>query len=282
MGIWSDQLVPRMTDAMLGNAAVRGRRTRTTEGLHGTVLEIGFGSGLNLPMYPDAVERVLAVEPSRVGRELAATRIRESSVPVEFVGLDGQQIPLDDGAADAALSTFTLCTIPDAGRALAEVRRVLRPGGRFHFLEHGLCPDPGVARWQHRCNGIQQRIAGGCNLDRPVDRLVGDAGFEIEDLENEFLEGPKLLHPWGYLYRGARSARRRDRDRVIHAGDHGEWPGDRPEQEVHGGSGSGDGLRGRVDRCGGHPQTPADHVLRRAQLPHGRLSGPELRRGLSG
>jgi ubiquinone/menaquinone biosynthesis C-methylase UbiE len=202
MGIWSDQVVPRLTDTMLGNAAVRRRRARATEGLHGTVLEIGFGSGLNVPVYPDAVERVLAVDPSGVGRELAAARIRESSVPVEFVGLDGQQIPLADGSADAALSTFTLCTIPDASRALAEVRRVLRPGGRFHFLEHGLCPDPGVARWQHRCNGVQQRLAGGCNLDRPVDRLVADAGFEIEHLENDFLDGPKLLHPWSYLYRG--------------------------------------------------------------------------------
>jgi ubiquinone/menaquinone biosynthesis C-methylase UbiE len=166
------------------------------------VLEIGFGSGLNLPEYPATVERVLAVDPSGVGRTLAAKRIAASPIPVEFVGLDGQDIPLGDASVDAALSTFTLCTIPDPTRALAEVRRVIRPNGRLHFLEHGLCPDPDVARWQHRCNGMQQRVAGGCNLDRAVDRLVDDAGFEIEALANGFLDGPKPMRPWGYLYEG--------------------------------------------------------------------------------
>ena len=153
-------------------------------------------------MYPDEVEKVLAVDPSTVGRALAAKRITASPVLVEFIGLDGQDIPLPDASVDAALSTFTLCTVPDPARALAEVRRVLRPGGRFHFLEHGLCPDPRIARWQHRCNGVEQRIAGGCNLDRAVDRLVLDAGFEIEDLQTGFLRGPKISHPWGYLYEG--------------------------------------------------------------------------------
>ena len=202
MGVWSERVVPRMTDVMLGNKEVRRHRQRAAAGLHGVVLEIGFGSGLNIPVYPDEVEKVLAVEPSMVGRALAADRIRSSGVHVEFVGLDGQDIALPDGSADSALSTFTLCTIPDAGRALREVGRVLRPGGRLHFLEHGLCPDPGVARWQHRCNGFEQRFAGGCNLDRAIDELVRDAGFAIDDLSNCFMGGPKIARPWGYLYAG--------------------------------------------------------------------------------
>lgn len=203
MGLWTDQVVPRLTDVMLGNEEVRRHRRRAVAGLHGTVLEIGFGSGLNVPLYPPEVERVLAVDPSRVGRQLGADRIAASEIPVEFVGLDGQDLAVADATADAALSTFTLCTVPDVARALTELRRVLRPGGRFHFLEHGLSPDPAVAKWQHRCNGLQQRLAGGCHLDRPVDRLVRDAGFADVDVTNEYLSGPRPSRPWGYLYEGS-------------------------------------------------------------------------------
>jgi ubiquinone/menaquinone biosynthesis C-methylase UbiE len=202
VGFWSEQVVPRMTDVLLRNQEVMRHRREAVAGLRGVVLEIGFGSGLNVPVYPPEVERVLAVDPSAVGRALAAERIAASPVAVELVGLDGQDIPVDDASADAALSTFTLCTVPDAARALGEVRRILRPGGRLHFLEHGLCPDPAVARWQHRCNGVQQRIAAGCHLDRPVDRLVADAGFDLVDLRTGFLGGPKAMRPWGYLYEG--------------------------------------------------------------------------------
>jgi SAM-dependent methyltransferase len=202
VGLWNDQVLPRLTDAMLASQEVRRHRARAVAGLHGTVLEIGFGSGLNVPVYPPEVEKVLAVEPSAVGRKLAAARIDSSPVAVEFVGLDGQDIALPDASVDAALSTFTLCTVPDPARALREIKRILRPGGRFHFLEHGLCPEPGVARWQHHCNGLQQFTAGGCNLDRATDRLLHDAGFEIEDLQTGFLAGPKISHPWGYLYEG--------------------------------------------------------------------------------
>ncbi len=202
VGVWGDQVVPRMTDVMLGNEEVRRHRRRAVEGLRGVVLEIGFGSGLNVGLYPDEVELVLAVDPSGVGWKLAAARIESSAVPVEFIGLDGQDIARADASVDSVLSTFTLCTIPDAARALREVRRVLRPGGELHFLEHGLSPDPGVARWQHRCNGMQQRFAGGCNLDRPVDDLVRGAGFEISALDVGPLRGPKAMRPWSYLYEG--------------------------------------------------------------------------------
>ena len=202
MGVWENQVVPRFTDLTLGVRAVRRHREPVVGGASGELVEIGFGSGLNVPLYPAPVKKVYAVDPSTVGRRLAAKRLASSPVPVEFVGLDGQEIPLGDESVDAALSTFTLCTIPDAGRALRELYRVLRPGGRFHFLEHGLSPEPNVARWQHRMNGIQRRIAGGCNLDRPIDQLVGDAAFEIQDLGNDYLEGPSFSKPWGYLYRG--------------------------------------------------------------------------------
>lgn len=202
MGIWEKQVVPRFTDLTLGVRAVRRHREPVVGGASGELVEIGFGSGLNVPIYPASVKRIYAVDPSTVGRRLAAKRLASSPVPVEFVGLDGQEIPLGDESVDAALSTFTLCTIPDAGRALRELYRVLRPGGRFHFLEHGLSPETNVARWQHRMNGIQQRMFGGCNLDRSIDQLVGDAGFEVQDLGHDYLEGPRFARPWGYLYRG--------------------------------------------------------------------------------
>ena len=203
MAVWREQVVPRLTDVMLGTDEVRGHRREAIDGLRGVVVEIGFGSGLNVPLYPPEVEMVYAIEPSAVGRKLAAKRVAASPVPIRFVGLDGEDLPLDGESVDAALSTFTLCTIPDVTRALYELRRVLRPGGRFHFLEHGLCPEPATARWQHRLNGLQQCLAAGCNLDRPIDRLVREAGFQIQELRNAWFRGPPPSKPWGYLYEGA-------------------------------------------------------------------------------
>jgi ubiquinone/menaquinone biosynthesis C-methylase UbiE len=202
MAVWREQVVPRLTDVMLGSKEVRRHRERVVAGLRGTIVEIGFGSGLNVPLYPPDVEAVDAIDPSTVGRRLAAKRVSRSPVPVEFIGLDGQHIPLTDESVDGVLSTFTLCTIPDVAQALREVRRVLRLGGRFHFLEHGLCPEPATARWQHRLNGLQRRIAAGCHLDRSIDRLVQDAGFDIQELRNDWFRGPRLSKPWGYLYEG--------------------------------------------------------------------------------
>jgi SAM-dependent methyltransferase len=199
---YTDQVVPRLTDKMLGTRAVTELRRRAVDGLRGEVVEIGFGSGLNVPLYPPDVTTVYAVDPSAVARELSAGRVAASPVKVEFVGLDGASLPLEDASVDAALSTFTLCTIPDVAGALNEVRRVLRPGGTFHFLEHGLCPEPDVARNQRRFNGIQQRLCGGCHLDRPIDALIGEAGFELAELDNDQMPGPKFMLPWGYLYEG--------------------------------------------------------------------------------
>ena len=139
---------------------------------------------------------MLAVEPASAARKLAEKRVAASPVPVEHVGLDGQELPLEDDSCDAALCTFTLCTVPDPGQALAEVRRVLRPGGRFHFLEHGLSPDPGVARWQHRIDPIQRRFAGGCHLSRDAIALVEAAGFHVTRREQRYVRGPK---PWSFV-----------------------------------------------------------------------------------
>ncbi len=202
MGMWEDHLLPRSLNVILGAKGVRGHREDAVAGLQGSVVEIGFGSGLNVPLYPAKITTVYAVEPSSVGRKLGAGRIRASSIPVEYVGLDGQELQMADESVDAALSTFTLCTIPDVARALGELFRVLRPGGQVHFLEHGLAADPDTANRQHRFNRLQQRVAGGCNLDRPIDRLVGEAGFEISVLKNDWLKGPKVLKPWNYLYKG--------------------------------------------------------------------------------
>jgi ubiquinone/menaquinone biosynthesis C-methylase UbiE len=174
-------------------------RAGVTDGLRGRVVEIGFGSGLNVAHYPSTVDVVLAVEPAEVARRLAGRRISASSIPIEHVGLDGQSIPLDDASCDAALSTFTLCTVPDARLALSELRRVVRPGGAFHFLEHGLAADPGVAVWQRRFDPWQCRIAGGCHLTRDIPALISGAGFIIDRIEQRYAKGPR---PWSWFTTG--------------------------------------------------------------------------------
>ena len=199
MGFYGEHVLPRITDKLLGNREFAKVRREECEGLHGDVIEIGFGSGLNVPCLPPEVTGVWAVEPSSVAVKLAAARIAASTVAVHQAGLDGERIDMPDDRFDSALSTMTLCTIPDAGLALRELRRVLKPGATFHFAEHGLAPDDGVARTQHRCNGFQRRVAGGCNLNRDITELVTGAGFEIEAVRNFYLKGPK---PWGYMYVG--------------------------------------------------------------------------------
>jgi SAM-dependent methyltransferase len=202
VGIWNDRLLPRCIDRLMEVDEIDALRGRVSEGLYGTVVEIGVGSARNLPFMPPEVDRVLAVEPSTVARQLAAPRIAASAVPLEWVGLDGEGLPLADGVADAALSTFTLCTIPRAGQALRELHRVLEPKGRLHFLEHGLAETPKVVRWQHRLDGLQARCFGGCHLVRPIDELVAAAGFTIERCERLRLRGP-ATH--GSLYLGVAS-----------------------------------------------------------------------------
>src|SRR5258708_5400825 len=174
-------------------------REHVTAELEGDVFEIGFGSGRNVPHYPPAVARVWAVEPAAVGRTLASKRLAASPLPVEYVGLDGQDLPLEDQSVHHVLTTWTLCTIPHLGRALTEARGVPRRGGAIRVVEHGRSPDVNVARWQDRLTPSQRRLFGGCNLNRPIDRLPGDAGFELARVKNHYARGPK---PFGYMFEG--------------------------------------------------------------------------------
>ena len=194
MGIYSDHVLPRVINVACGLKTNDPLRERVCEGLAGDVVEIGFGSGLNVPFYPDRVNRIAAVEPADLGWKLASKRLAATRVPVERSGLDGQSLPFPDNTFDAALSTWTMCTIPDIEAALAEVRRVLKPGGTVHFVEHGLAPDESVQRWQHRLEPMQKRLFGGCHLTREVVPLLEGAGFEIAELDVFYEDGaPKFI-----------------------------------------------------------------------------------------
>jgi ubiquinone/menaquinone biosynthesis C-methylase UbiE len=195
MGFYGDQVLPRFINLVCSTKTVRPLRERVCAGLHGRVVEVGFGSGLNIPFYPAAVTSVAAIEPADTGWKLATKRVSAAPVPIERTGLDGQKLPLPDDSCDAALSTYTLCTIPDVTAALAELRRVLKPGATLHFLDHGLAPDESVRRWQHRLDPLQQRLFGGCHLTRPIRDLVTEAGFTISEVDVFYEKGaPKL---WG-------------------------------------------------------------------------------------
>ena len=183
MGIYGERVLPRIINFAGGMKAIEPIRRRVCEGLAGDVVEIGFGSGLNIPFYPAAVTRVDAVEPADLAWKLADKRVTATSIPVQRSGLDGQSLPFADDSYDAALSTLTLCTIPDVAAALGELRRVLKPGGTLHFVEHGLAPDEGVRRWQHRVEPIQKRLLGGCHLTRPIVDLLETAGFTITEVD---------------------------------------------------------------------------------------------------
>jgi ubiquinone/menaquinone biosynthesis C-methylase UbiE len=192
VGFYSDQIVPRCVDFVLSRPLILRARERALVGLRGEVLEVGFGSGLNVPYYPPEVRSVIAIEPSPVARALAQPRIAASRVPVSWGGLDGATLDVPDASVDAGLSTFTFCTIADLDSALSELRRVLRPGALLHFLEHGRSPDVSVARWQDRLNPLQQRMAAGCNLNRAIPDLLRNAGFCIDSLETYYLPGPRF------------------------------------------------------------------------------------------
>jgi len=193
VGVYNDRVLPRILNAAGGSKRLDPLRRRVCEGLAGDVIEIGFGSGLNVPFYPTAVTSVAAVEPSDVSWKLADVHLRGTNVFVQRSGLDGQLLPFADDSFDAALSTWTLCTIPDAAAALRELRRVLKSGGTLHFLEHGLAPDERVRRWQRRLDPVQKRIAGGCHFTRPIVDLLRTAGFAIKELDVFYEKGTSKI-----------------------------------------------------------------------------------------
>ena len=189
MGIYGNHVLPRLIHVACRVKTSDPHREKVCSGLTGDVVEIGFGSGLNVPFYPTAVRSVAAIEPSDVAWKMASKRVAGSPGRVERSGLDGQSLPFDDDSFDSAISTWTLCTIPDLASALAEVRRVLRPGGALRFVEHGLAPDESVVRWQHRLDGLEQRVFGGCHLNRDIPGALEEAGFTIKELDEFYDKG---------------------------------------------------------------------------------------------
>ncbi len=204
MSFYGDHILPRLIDVIMRARDTHDLRAQVASNLTGDVLEIGFGSGLNVPFYPAGVTRAYALDPAEVGRKLAAPRVAASLVPVEYIGLDAQRIPLADGSVDSVLTTWTLCTIPDPAQALAEIRRVLRPGGTLHFAEHGRSPDPKVARRQDLLEPIQQRVFGGCQLTRHIDQLISASGLELAGLKTYYRPGPPST---SYTYEGQATKR---------------------------------------------------------------------------
>lgn len=200
MSFYEEQILPRAIDWTMCWKRFSKLRQQYLKDVGGKVLEVGFGSGLNLPHYTSRVTHLYALDPSQLGRRLAEKRIRRAPFPVEFAELEGSRMALPDHSVDAVVSTWTLCTIPDPEAALKEIRRVLKPGGNYYFLEHGLSPDRGVARLQNLWNPIQKWCAGGCHVNREIDHLIRDSGFRILGYKRFYMEGPKIL---SYMYGGA-------------------------------------------------------------------------------
>ena len=203
VGLYSEHLLPRLLHLSMRGWPFQAQRPRCVAAAEGRVLEIGFGSGLNLPHYRPGVTELLALEPSAVARRLARGAIERAPFPVRLLGLQAESLPLEEASVDCVVSTWTLCSVRDPAAALAELRRVLRPGGRLLFLEHGRHPDPRRARWQERLDPLQRRIAGGCHLSRPIPALVAASGLLLDPVEEFELARPRLL---GHSFLG--SARR--------------------------------------------------------------------------
>lgn len=203
MGFYEYQILPRAIDWGMSGERFSKLRRQFLKDVSGRVLEVGFGSGLNLPHYSETVTHLYALDPSQLGRRLAGKRIQRAPFPVEFVELKKNRFNLADHSVDAVVSTWTLCTIPDPVFALNQIRRVLKPGGCYFFLEHGLSPEPRVARLQNLWNPIQKCLAGGCHVNRKIDRLILEGGFNVLEMKQFYMEGPKIFT---YLYAGCATA----------------------------------------------------------------------------
>ena len=205
MGLYERFIMPKVVHLTCTSKPIRYQRRKVVPLARGRVLEIGIGSGLNLPFYdPSKVELIWGLEPSMQMRATAEERVHETPIKVEFIGLDGDDIPLASGSVDTVLVTYTLCTIPDVVRALAGMRRVLKPGGQLIFSEHGLAPDEDVRRWQNRINPLWTRFGGGCNLNRPIPALIEQGGFKIANLDTMYIPGwkPASFTYWGTAVQG--------------------------------------------------------------------------------
>lgn len=199
MSFYRRYVLPYLCHLAMRQKQLAPFRRRVIGAAEGRVLEIGIGSGLNLPLYGPSVRSVIGLEPSPELLRMARGRGASASVPIEFLKASAETLPLDDGSMDTVVTTWTLCTIPNAPRALADMRRVLKPGGALLFVEHGRAPEPGVARWQDRLDPLWSRIAGGCHLNRKIDELISGGGFRIDSLANPRLPGPRTH---SFLYEG--------------------------------------------------------------------------------
>jgi ubiquinone/menaquinone biosynthesis C-methylase UbiE len=200
VGFYSQRVFPCLCDFLLGGAFLANYRRQLLAGVNGETLEIGFGSGLNLPCYPPHVRKLTTVDPSVGMHRKAQTRIKASPIAVDQRLLASERLPFEDHTFDCVVSTWTLCSIEHADQALREVYRVLRPGGRFLFLEHGLSSEPAIQKWQRRLNWLEMRLAGGCCLDRNIKDLVAACPFTALEVNEFYLTGIPRTH--GYMYRG--------------------------------------------------------------------------------
>ena len=200
MSFYDDHVLPHLIHLACGTESIRRQREKVVPLASGRVLEVGMGSGLNLPYYDrDRVDLVWGLEPSAGMRRKARANLERAGIPIEWLDLPGEEIPLADASVDTVLLTYTLCTIPDWQRALEQMRRVLKPGGTLVFCEHGAAPDAGVRRWQRRIGPLWRRVAGGCHLDRPIPGCLAEGGFGIRDMESGYLPGPRFatFNYWG-------------------------------------------------------------------------------------
>ncbi len=199
MSAWGRFILPRLTDLVMRNKASAAERARLVPLASGHVLEIGIGSALNVPYYTSDVRYLVGVDPTHELWRIGRRRLETPAFPLRYVTASAERLPLADRCVDTILTTWTLCSITDISSALAEMRRVLSPGGRVLFIEHGRSPDPSVCRWQDRLTPLWARIAGGCHLNRPIDMLLAGAGFQTITLDRGYGEGPKVF---SYLYKG--------------------------------------------------------------------------------
>ena len=199
MGFYNDVILPKVCDLAMRNKQLRPYRERVIGAAEGRVLEIGIGSGRNLPFYRAPVQKVLALEPSAKLIAMARHALHPGT-QVSFIEASAEAIPLDDRSVDTVVTTWTLCSIPDAAMALTEMRRVLRPGGKLLFVEHGMAPDRNVRRWQDWLTPAWKRISGGCHLNRPISTMIESAGFRIERVETGYMPGPKAMT---FMYEGS-------------------------------------------------------------------------------
>ena len=200
MGFYSQIILPRLCDLAMRNKELKPYRERVIGAAEGRVLEIGAGSGLNLQLYGSQVREILALEPDQKLMQMAKENAKGIQRPIKFIEASAEEMPVDDNSVDTVVTTWTLCSIPDAIHALREARRVLKPGGRLLFVEHGLAPEANVQKWQNRLTPIWSKVSGGCHLNRPIANNIKAAGFEIEKLQSGYIPGP---NPMTFLSEGS-------------------------------------------------------------------------------